>query len=327
LTKDRLYFNIREIFPGGEVLRANHGSQVLHHQLPPRQTEKEIAMAKVGSRTIRDLYIKNIDSQPITIKLLTEENNCYEGNVPLGQIWENLAPGSTIKITLARVQGHGCDGRQGEFTLEFTPGVGVKTKQHFDFDNGGNLGLTGGYPNQYPGSLSGKNRVNESYTYTTFQHPPVTAGEALGRWSLLCQQICNYSAQDARTTSQTTTKTYSDEEKRAIKTSLESKLEFEGVGSLTGTIETSYEKTIGHSMSESFQRGETWTDTRSYVYTPEQMRDLNIFALWQWIAETKLSTGEIVTVRSPKITCTPDANSPQYLPGMPQDLKACRNRN
>jgi hypothetical protein len=57
------------------------------------------------------------------------------------------------------------------------------------------------------------------------------------------------------------------------------------------------------------------------------MRDLNIFALWQWIAETKLSTGEIVTVRSPKITCTPDANSPQYLPGMPQDLKACRNRN
>jgi hypothetical protein len=278
-----------------------------------------------GADRIFDLYIKNVDAMPVTITLLNDKNNCYEGDVPLGQIWENLAPGKQVKIRLARVQGHGCDGRQGEFELEFKPGVGVNTNQHFDFDNSGGLELSSGHPNQYPGQLSGKSPRDGSYTYTTFRQPEITSGRAVGKWLLLCQQVCNYSAQDARTSSQTTTKTYTDEEKRAIKASLESGLEFKGVGSAKSKIEASYEKTIGHSMSESFERGETFTDTRNYVYTPEQMRTYNVFAMWQWIAETYLSNGEIITVRSPKITCTPDDNPPTYLPGSPEDLRACRS--
>ncbi len=272
-----------------------------------------------------DLYIKNDDTMPITITLLKDNYNCYEGDVPLGQIWENLAPGEQIKIRLARVQGHGCDGKQGEFEVQFKPGVSEsKTNQHFDFDNSGGLQLSSGHPNQYPGHLSGKNPRDGSYTYTTFRHDKIVAGPAVGKWSLLCQQICNYSTQDARTTIQTTTKTYTEEEKSAIKASLEAGLEFKGVGSVKSKIETSHEKTIGQSMSESFERGETWIDTRNYTYTPKEMIDYNIFAVWQWIAVTKLSTGEIVTVRSPKITCTSDGAEPKYLPNDPSDLQACR---
>jgi hypothetical protein len=267
------------------------------------------------------LHIQNVDSQPVTVELLNDNFNCYEGPVSLGQIWENLATGASVTMDLYRVHGHGCDGRQGEFELKFTPGAGIYTTQHFDFDNDGHLELSSGHPNQYPGQL----RMNASadYTYSTYKRPAVTAGHAIGRWDELCEQICNYSIQDAVSTSNTKTNTYSEEEKHAIEASLETGVEVEGVGSAKSTISATWEKDSGKSMSEAFARGETWTDTRTYSYTPEQMAQFHVFAVWQWIAETHLSNGTVATVRSPHITCTPDAVPPAYVPGSPEELTAC----
>jgi len=114
------------------------------------------------------------------------------------------------------------------------PGVGIDTTQHFDFDNDGHLELSSGNPNQYPGQLH--MNANADYTYSTYKHSVVTAGNAIERWDELCEQICNDSTQDAVSTSNTKTTTYTEEEKHAIEASLKTGVEVEGVGSAKSTL-------------------------------------------------------------------------------------------
>jgi hypothetical protein len=275
-----------------------------------------------------NLFIKNGDTQPVTVTLKTDNYNCYESDQTiLGQIWK-IPPGSQVKMFFWRVGGHGCNGRQGEFELEFNPSVDEKKVTHFDYDSHGGLEVSSGHANIYPGTLVPKSPQDEgdkTYTYVTHRlHEPITAGKSVGHWTAICENICNYQHVHTVDTTSTTTKTYTDEEKKSITSSLESKMEFEGIGSLKGTITTETARTIGKQMSVSFQRGETYSDVDNYVFTPEQMRDLKVYAIWQWVADTYLSNSEVATLRSRSFTCTPDANPPQYLPGSPEALKACR---
>jgi hypothetical protein len=268
------------------------------------------------------LWLKNIDQSPVTMTLSTENSNCYEGQPQLGEVWENVAPGAQVKMLLSRVQGHGCNGHQGEFEISFDPGVGVKKIQHFDFDNGGELELTP-RPNTYPGALT--KTGDKVFTYTTFQTAAVTVvGAAVGSWKLICQQICSRTLTEQRTKDHTTSTKLTSEVTTKIAATLEAGVEMEGVGGVKTSIETSQEKKIGHEMAESFSNGETNIDTSSYEFTPEQMKSFNIFAIWQWVATTKLSDGQQVMLGSNKFTCAPDAATPDYYPGSPKDLKACR---
>jgi hypothetical protein len=275
-----------------------------------------------------NLFIKNGDTQPVTVTLRADNNNCYESDqTALGQIW-NIPPAGQVKMFFWRVGGHGCNGRQGEFELEFDPAVGASKVTHFDYDSHGGLEVSSGRANVYPGALKeikGEGNGDTTYTYVTFRlHEPVVAGKSVGHWDKICDNICNYQHMHTVTTTSTTTKNYTESETRSISSSLESKMEFEGIGSLTGTISTETAKTIGKEMSDSFQRGETYSDVDNYVFTPEQMRDLKVYAIWQWVADTYLSNGQIATVRSRSFTCTPDANPPRYLPGAAEAVKACR---
>lgn len=280
----------------------------------------------MAANRIFDLYIENSDSKPVTITISSEDNNCYEGTPGVGEVFQNVIPKGRVKITLARVQGHGCNGKQGEFSLVFDPGVGVKTIQHFDFDNDGGLELTPGRVKVYPGTLSPKNPKDGSYTYSTFKTPDVTAGAARGSWIPICQGICNSSHATSISNEFTEETRKSTETVRAITTSLEAGVKFEGAGSVKSKVSTTLETRVGHEMAQSVKRGETNTDTSNYVFTPEQMTSLNIFAIWQWVATTDLSNDQQVVVRSNKFTCTPDGEPPTYYPGSPQDIGACRGK-
>ncbi len=268
------------------------------------------------------LYLKNDGTEAVRVTLLTEDHNCYEGQPALGEVMD-VQPGKPYKMILSRVQGHGCNGRQGEFTLEFNPAPDSKNRRHFDFSNDDGLGLTGNRPNNYPGVLSGKNPADGSYTYTLYVPPKVTAGQAAGSWKKICQQICNNSEAMSRSITKTTETTQSREVINAVAISLEAGVKIEGMGAKT-SVTQSEEKRIGHSMSVAVANGEISTDTRNYVFSPEQMKSLNIFAVWQWVATTPLSDGSIFTIGGKELTCTPDDQPPTYLPGSPQDLKACR---
>lgn len=280
--------------------------------------------AAAASR-IFNFHLHNIDSRPVTFTIVPispGNEHCYQGTPGIGQVFENVAPGQRVTITLARVQGHGCDGRGGRFGIEFTPGVGTHYKtQLFEFDNGGSLWLTSA-PNSYPGRLSAKAR-DESYTYTTVATPKVTAGKAIGRWEHLCQGYCNHTVSKEITNSTTREKTQSRETTNAISVSLQAGVEFPG-GSAGVTVTGSEERRIGQSMSDSITRGETNTRGQNIVFTPEQLRDFGIFAVWQWVASTQMSTGEVIIVSTDKITCTADGRAPAYLPGAREDIAACR---
>lgn len=266
------------------------------------------------------LILKNNDSIAIRATLSTDDNNCYEGSPPLGEIMD-IPPHGQYRMVLSRVGGHGCDGRQGEFTVTFKPAPPGKTDQHFDFSNDNELELTPGRANPYPGRLV-KNG-DGSYTYAMYARPAITAGPVIGRWSLICQSICSNSAAVSQSITKTSETSENEEVTRAVAVSLEGGVEFKGISAKT-SVTMSEEKKIGHSMSESLTNGETFTETRNFVFTPEQMKSLNIFAVWQWVASAPLSDGHVFTLGSNKVTCTPDAQPPSYLPGSPEDLRACR---
>ncbi len=272
-----------------------------------------------------DLYVKNIDHQPVTVTLSGENNNCFETDAKqLGEVFENVAPGKQVLIHAWKKGGHGCNGVQGEFELVFNPGAGVKTTQHFDYDSDGNLELTNGpgHENPYPGKFT--DNGNHRYTYTTFEIPVVTAvGAPIGSWKLICEQLCNQSASHQIVKEHDTRRTFSDATTRSITASLESGLEIKDVGGIKGKIETAEAHTVGREMAEEFRNSETQIDTNNYVVTLEQMKAFNVFAIWQWIATTHLSDSTQILIGSNKFTCTSDGREPAYLPGSKDDIGAC----
>ena len=101
-------------------------------------------------------------------------------------------------------------------------------------------------------------------------------------------------------------------------------LTFKKIVGVKGSFQTSEEKEVGQEMAEMVERSENNTDTLNFSFTPEQMKSLGVFAVWQWIATMKLSDDSYSTVKSNKFTCTPGESAPDYLPGSAQDVKACR---
>ena len=268
------------------------------------------------------LHVKNIDSAAVTIEMVYT-NQCWEGDKPKGEIWQNLAPGKSADIWIARIQEHGCDGQQGGFALKFTPGVGAKEIQYFEFDNAKHLSknTASHLANPYPGELI--REPNGDYTYTTFARPKVTAGKAKGSWGLLCQGNCDeeYSTTVENQTTRETT--VSEETKSAVSVSLEAGVEFEGIGSAKTTVTSSLEESIGKSMSQGVMNSRSNTKTKKVSRTGAEMREDNIFAFWQWVAKTELSNGETILIKTDMISCTADGIPPNYLPGSKEDVGAC----
>jgi hypothetical protein len=271
------------------------------------------------------LHVKNIDSAPVTVEIVYT-NECWEGNKPKGEIWENLAPGKTADIWIARIQGHDCDGKQGGFALEFNPGVGAKKIQYFEFDNARHLSKNKAshLANPYPGKLT--REPNGDFTYTTYARPKITAkGKAKGNWHLLCQGNCDEEYSTTMENQTTHETTVSDETKTAVSVALEAGIEFEGIGSKT-SITSSLEQSIGKSMSRGAMRSQSNTKTKRITRTSEEMRKNNIFAFWQWEASTELSNGEMILMKTDMITCTSNGIAPNYYPGSREDVGSCSGK-
>ncbi len=277
---------------------------------------------------IFNFFIQNIDSAPVTVRLdASWEGVCYEGSAPSGEIWENVPPQGKVTIVLARTQGHGCDGKNGTFALHFTPKIGVKEMVLFNFDNAGSLWIVQ-IANQYPGNLGPKGGPSDqSYTYTTFARPKVTAGKPQGSWEQFCSGICDRMIKNEITNQTTKESTVTEETKTAISVALEAGLEFEGVGSAKTTVTASLEKTVGKSMSNGVMNSSTTGDEQKVAISLEQSETFNIHSVWRWVAKTTLSNGQSYIVKTNKYTCTPDEVEPTYLPGSKEDIRTCRGKN
>jgi len=124
--------------------------------------------ASAASR-IFGLHLQNNTANPVTFTIVP--GSCYEGTGcggscagdPNLRVLGPVAPGGRTNMTIARVQGHGCDGEQGYFAI--VPSGRQGERQEFNFDNAGSLEL-GSVPNRYDGVLSAKSTVDETYTWT-----------------------------------------------------------------------------------------------------------------------------------------------------------------
>jgi hypothetical protein len=298
-----------------------------------------ISTAEAANR-IFNLHLFNADYKAVTFTIMPGGSSCYEGTPGLGEIFENIAPGQSATITIARVQGNNCDGKNGVFGIEFDPGVGQRKTQYFAYSNNGGMWLHA-TTNAYPGKLSPKGSypknvqltpgqarwpLNESYTYSTFARTKPVAGRPVGEWNLICQGYCNETVSKEISSSINKEKSQSSETTEAVSIALEAGLDFPGGGGAKTTMTASQEKKVGQSMSESISRGETNTKGKNVIITATDMRELGIFAAWQWTAKTTVRTGaqvEQIIVTTDKITCTANASPPSYLPGSDPDITAC----
>lgn len=121
-----------------------------------------IPVAATAQSRIFDLHLQNGTDTSMSIIISGIGHNCYEGSPGIGALLGPMRPGAVTTIRIARVQGHGCDGEQGVFSIQPTYGGGES--QGFSFSNNGALFLTS-TPTGYQGALSGK-AADESYTWT-----------------------------------------------------------------------------------------------------------------------------------------------------------------
>ena len=103
------------------------------------------------------LYLENATKAPV--ELAVTPGLCYQGTI--GNF--TIEPEEQHQISLARVQGHGCNGKNGYFSINPVNKFG-EVKQNLQFDNGAVLSTTNS-PVQYKSYLSGRDLAN-TYTWT-----------------------------------------------------------------------------------------------------------------------------------------------------------------
>jgi len=127
-----------------------------------RKTEPQTSSDEKKYNRIFNLTLQNALGRPAVFNIIP--GSCYEGHNAQGivQGQKQVQAGGYYTFRVARVQGHGCDGKQGGFTIQTS---GLQQPQKFTFDNAGHLGLLN-FPDAYNGELSEKSEYDESYTWT-----------------------------------------------------------------------------------------------------------------------------------------------------------------
>lgn len=120
---------------------------------------------------------KNDSPYVMLLDVDKDNNNCLDTdfitpNPFLGQTF-SVDPGQTLTAHLFRKDGHGCDGRQGQFEARPQFVINGQTQtgdyQQFSFDSAGGIGLVGAPPN-YGSQLSqsGGSGADATWTITVF---------------------------------------------------------------------------------------------------------------------------------------------------------------
>ncbi len=152
----------------------------------------------------------------------------------------------------------------------------------------------------------------------------IVAGPAVGVWLPFCQQFCDEEMTIGITDSTSSTSETSSEVSSAVEVSLSAGIELKGFSAGASRTSTQGKKS-GQSLSREVASSRSSKRTKKFPLSPEYMATHNIFSVWQWGAQTLLSDGRLLTVKSQKYTCMPDGNMPTYLPSSPEDIAACRS--
>lgn len=261
---------------------------------------------------IFDFFVENPDTDPNSeLKVTLTAGSCYEGTMPNGQNYY-IKGGTKLKLgQVARVQGNGCDGKQGYFTLTFSPNPREQSVVNFTFSNDGGMATYGA--NQYPGTLNPKS--GNGYTYTTYKWPK--ASKVVGRWERICAGVCNEEVAEGFSLSQGSEQTNTSQVTNAVTASLTV-----GPDYAQGSVGYSSEKSMTDTFSRIVNSSKSVLTTNKVILSQQEMRDLGIHAIWKWVGETKYE-GSSYTITTSITTCTNGPEPPTYGPLDPQTVGTC----
>lgn len=262
----------------------------------------------VDGNRIFDFYIKNIGDKQIQV--LMTPGSCYEGR-PRKKTTLTIQPGGEYKMVIARIQGNGCDGKQGYFDLEFTPSIGNKYIQKFHFSNGGGLALYQTH-NPYPGALLPKS--GNSYTYET-------VAQAKARWVLICTSTqCSKSVITSTVESKSETVTLNKTVESALSASVTAGVEYGGFSG-GSTAEASTKTTIANSMRSCISTSGSKT-VEDEGLSKEELERYGITAIYQYVGEIRYG-GETYFIKTEHFTFTTslDIGAPTWLPTDAEDVQ------
>jgi hypothetical protein len=262
----------------------------------------------IDGNRIFDFYIKNMGDEQIQV--IMTPGSCYEGR-PRKKKTITIEPKKEFKMIIARVQGNGCDGRQGYFDLEFSPSIGNKYKQSFQFSNSGGLAFVETH-NPYPGSLLPKS--GNSYTYETFS--PLKC-----RWELICTSTqCSNSVVTTEVESMSKTVTLDKTVENALSTSVTAGIDY-GAFSGGSTAEASTRTTITNSMKSCISKSGTVEKT-DLGLSIEALERYGITAMYQYVGEIRYG-GQTYIIKTQHYTFTTslDVGAPTWLPTDDEDRR------
>lgn len=282
----------------------------------------------------REFWLNVVNKDEVAIQVTINNINCYEPE-EAGKSGTkfSLLPHQTYAWHINRVQGNGCDGKNGKFKLTFAPAPDTATQsqlQHtvasFTFDNGMNMEVDSKISNQYAGKLI--KTASDKYQYQTsgeLKKPVVdkAVGKAQAYWDLVCNKACTISNTVTVTNGSTHETIKSAEETNSVSKSLTIGVEFPYGVSAEASISSDDSKTQGQSFSSAISSERSSEDTKGQEYTPEDFNRYGIESIWRWIAKVKMQSGKNIIVATNKYTCTPNGDRPKYLPGAPQDIGSC----
>jgi len=87
--------------------------------------------------TSRTLNIVNYFSTPVDVAVTNNNFNCCDSPRP-GTVIGNIQPNAATSFVYSRTDGHGCNGRQGQFQLSFESDYLLD----LDFDGDGEMEIT-----------------------------------------------------------------------------------------------------------------------------------------------------------------------------------------
>jgi hypothetical protein len=272
------------------------------------------AMADTGGSfdcdRIFQFTVKNGDTKPVEVTLIP--GSCYEG-LPRVKTTIIINVGEEYEMTIARIQGHGCDGKYGYFALQFSPAIGLKSTQNFRFNNNGDMALEQ-TNNAYTGTLNPKEGC--AFSYTTAKTPD--ASKVIGQWQSVCSNKCDVKVTTEVEYSENSIKKVSTSVTNALSASVTAGVEY-GAYSGEATVSASTQETLNESMQTSITKTGKVT-SENLGLSNDDMVKYGIHAVWQYVGVATYS-GSTMHIKTTYFTYTTGPGKPDWLPLSDKDVQ------
>jgi len=276
----------------------------------------------------RTFFLEIVNDQPVpmVMEILPKERFCYEPH-PEGEggTEVTIEPQESYGWVVNRRQGHGCDGRNGEFTLRFLPVDkrlrNVGSRVCFSYTNTRALFLGRTVHVSCDGGNFGRLMRVDDHHYQYFivgDYKVPTASVEYGYWKQICKDGCTANAilrrgEMNRNEEIATADALLAKGVRLQRYQLESQADFDEM------------MATGRAMSEQILKSHRQGTVPTLPYSNEDMGQLGIGTVWQWMAHVRVRDHHERSYETPSdfLACMRDDLEPVIYPTDPEVERSC----